>query len=270
MSKLDVIIFSGQSNMQGQSEALTNSECVANAYEYKYLTDTLSPLSNPVGENIRHDESEGYTFFEGADIRQWLSDHTLGAACYGHTNLVPEFCKTYIEESGASVIAVHAAKGSTEISYWMPNTRAYEILTNKARRAIAKAKQEHEIGNIYFIWLQGESDAVAKRSKDYYKEQITLLCDALKKDIGINKFGIIRVGRFTKDMRDLEIINAQDEICLENEDFLMLTDIATRLNEMPEYMNPYVGGHYSAAGLEKLGREAGKTLAKYKKQSEEK
>lgn len=270
MEKLDVIIFSGQSNMQGQSERLSNTERVKNAYEYKYLTDSLSPLSNPVGENIRNDESEGYTFCEGTDIKQWLSDHVLGAACYGHTNLVPEFCRNYIEESGASVIAVHAAKGSTEISYWMPNTKAYEILINKARRAIAMAKREYEIGKIYFIWLQGESDAIAKRTKNYYKEQITLLCDSLKKDIGINKFGIIRVGRFTKDIRDLEIITAQDEICLENENFLMLTDIATKLNEMPEYMNQYVGGHYSAAGLEKLGKEAGKTLAKYKKQSEDK
>lgn len=30
-----------------------------------------------------------------------------------------------------------------------------------------------------------------------------------------------------------------------------------------EYMNPYVRGHYSAKGLEKLGFEAGKTLASY-------
>ena len=43
----------------------------------------------------------------------------------------------------------------------------------------------------------------------------------------------------------------------------MLTDIATQLNEQSEYMNPCVRGHYSAKGLEKLGMEAGKTLANH-------
>ena len=41
----------------------------------------------------------------------------------------------------------------------------------------------------------------------------------------------------------------------------MLTDIATQLNEQSEYMNPHVRGHYSAKGLERLGDDAGKTLA---------
>jgi hypothetical protein len=43
----------------------------------------------------------------------------------------------------------------------------------------------------------------------------------------------------------------------------MLTKIATRLNSDPEYMNPHVLGHYSAKGLETLGREAGKALGEY-------
>ena len=43
----------------------------------------------------------------------------------------------------------------------------------------------------------------------------------------------------------------------------MLTEIATELNEQEEYMNPYVKGHYSAKGLEKLGYEAGKSLGNF-------
>ena len=41
---MDVIIFSGQSNMQGQSECLTENDVVNDAYEYKWLTDELLPL----------------------------------------------------------------------------------------------------------------------------------------------------------------------------------------------------------------------------------
>jgi hypothetical protein len=81
----------------------------------------------------------------------------------------------------------------------------------------------------------------------------------------VEKFGIVRVGRFTNDDRDLEIIGAQDEVCAENDAFLMLTDIAVELNKQPMYMNPVVEGHYSAKGLEKLGAEAGTALGAYKK-----
>ncbi|MBR3895125.1 MAG: hypothetical protein IKJ35_08280 [Clostridia bacterium] len=47
---MDVIIFSGQSNMQGQSERLSENDVVNDAYEYKWLTDELLPLQNPVGK----------------------------------------------------------------------------------------------------------------------------------------------------------------------------------------------------------------------------
>ena len=132
----------------------------------------------------------------------------------------------------------------------------------KSKKAI-KSILSDEVGRIFFVWLQGESDAIKGHSKAYYKEKITEINSALKTEIGIEKFGIIRVGCFTNDERDFEIISAQDEICRENDDFLMLTTIATELNKKSEFMNPFVKGHYSAKGLEKLGKEAGKTLGAF-------
>ena len=257
---MDILIFGGQSNMQGQTEALIGTEPVCNAWEYKFLSDSLAPLKNPVGENIRTDLTEGYLFTADTDQQQWLTDHALGAACYGHTNMVPEFCRAYREITGHEVIAVHAAKGSTMVHEWLPGTDGYRALTAKASAAIQKA--EHP-GRIFFIWLQGESDAIFETTKAQYMERCTALCDALKADLGIERFGIIRVGRFTNDSRDLEIMAAQDALCRETEDFLMLTDAAVTLNVIPEAMNPYVGGHYSARGLELLGRAAATTLGLY-------
>ena len=117
--------------------------------------------------------------------------------------------------------------------------------------------------NIYVVWLQGESDAIYALSKDAYKEKLSCLADELFEKVGIGKFGIIRVGRFTLDERDDEIIKAQDEICREDERFLMLTEIATELNQKPEFMHPSIFGHYSAKGLQRLGEAAAETLAKY-------
>ena len=256
---MDVIIFCGQSNMQGQSEMLTSTEAVANAYEYKFLTNELCALKNPVGEDITFDMGSGYTFTKDTDHAEWINTHIAGSSCYGFTNLVPSFCREYVSAVKRCVTAVHIAKGSTTINYWLPSGRGYDILVRKSIAAIEKVMPER----IFFVWLQGESDAIEGKSKEIYKKDLQTLCTALKKDIGIEKFAIIRVGRFTNDERDIEIMSAQDEICRENKNFLMLTDIASELCENPEYMNPFVRGHYGAKGLEKLGKSAGSALAKY-------
>lgn len=266
MKKIDVIIFGGQSNMQGQSESLTSTEVVEHAYEYKFLEDTAQPLKNPVGENIKYNMSSGYAVTGDTKLREWLSEHVTGASCYGNTNLVPAFCKEYLNvcDEEIEVIASHSAKGSTQISEWLPGTPGYKIIVDKGEAAIAYARQNGQVGRVFFVWLQGESDAVAGVDKDTYKKSLMVLNQALRIELGIERFGVIRVGRFTRDERDMEIICAQNEICNEQKEFLMLTEIATELNENEEYMNPYVKGHYSAKGLEKLGALAGRRFAEYR------
>lgn len=250
--------------MQGQTECLSSADTIPCCYEYKWLDDALVPLKNPVGEDITYNKTRGEAPMKGMDFEKWLSLNALGSACFGHTNLVPEFCRAYHEISGHSVIAVHASKGSTVIADWLPEERGFEFIEKKSLAAVQKAKEKYKIGKIFFVWLQGESDAIEGNQKQYYKEKITELCAHLKKRIGIDRFGIIRVGRFTNDKRDDEIIDAQDEVCNENPDFVMLTREAAALNEVPEYMNPEYEGHFSAKGLELLGRLAGTKLAQYK------
>lgn len=265
MKKMDIIMFGGQSNMQGQTEVLSEADIVESAYEYRWLENTMHPLKNPVGENIRYDRSKENTSMEAKkrmSHEEVLSTFVLAASCDEHTNLVPEFCRAYLTRSktDAAVLAVPVAKGSTQIHEWLPGTEGYKAIVEKTQAAIACAEKKYEIRHVFFVWLQGESDAIAGVDKETYKKRLIQLNTALQSDFGIQKFGIIRVGHFTNDARDMEIIQAQSEICRENGDFLMLTEIATHLNEHKEYMNPYVAGHYSAKGLEKLGSEAGQTL----------
>ena len=259
---MDVIIFGDQSNMQGQTEALSETEIVSNGYEYRYLTDTLVPLRNPVGENIRYDGSKGKTFMADSDPAQWLADHALGSACYGHTNLIPAFCRAYLSVTSGNAVAVHTAKGSTQVKDWLPGTREYKLLTSKAMAAIRRVKAEGKVGKIYFVWLQGESDAIFSNSKENYKAQLASLGEALERDLGIDQFGVIRVGHFTKDERDQIIMDAQDELCREHPLFFMLTRIATELNGIPACRNPGGAGHYSALGAERLGAAAGDALGR--------
>lgn len=243
--------------MQGQSDCLSENQVVENAWEYKWLSDELVPLKNPVGENITTAWKEGQAFDDGVNLVDWLDRHITGSACYNHTNLVPAFCREYTAMTNRQVTAVHIAKGSTAIAQWLPNSDGYKLLVEKANAAKAKCQPD----NIYLVWLQGESDAILGRSQEEYQNDLETLCAGLKQEVGISRFGIIRVGRFVGDARDDAILDAQDTVCQQNEDFVMLTRLAVELNQQPEYMHPLVAGHYSAKGLEALGKAAGQTLA---------
>ena len=120
-------------------------------------------------------------------------------------------------------------------------------------------KPEH----IYFVWLQGESDAIAKKPKDVYKKQMVELYESLNEDLGVELFGNILVGRFTMEDSDFEIINAHKEVCNEHDGFLMLTEITEEIIHIDKYMNPEAFGHYSVDGQELIGLLAGKKLGDY-------
>lgn len=255
----DLIIFSGQSNMQGQTGTPPlDPNAVEGALEYRFLTDELVPLKQPTGESI---DVFGKTLdrTKYTTTPEILANSALLAVCKGDSNMLPAFCRNYIKETGRNVIAVHTSKGSTEIDYWQKGTTAYEVMSKKIKRAMELSRPEH----IYLAWLQGESDAIVGRSKAEYKELLIAFCNAVKEDFGVEKFGVIQVGQFTNDERDFEIINAQKEVCAENDDFLMLTTITEEIIHNPEYLHPTVPGHYNAKAQELMDTLAGTALGKY-------
>lgn len=257
---MDIIIFSGQSNMQGQTECLPDASVVDGCFEYKYLKDDFAPLCDPCGEPIRKDGTEGYLLKSTDVLRevlpQWLKEHALASAAYGFSTMLPAFCRAY----GKPAIAIHCAKGSTTISQWLPGGDSHEMWLKKIKAGIAKAKETFEIEHIYFVWLQGESDAIAGRSEAQYLEDLITLKNVAKREFGIERFGIIQVGDFTNDERDAEIRNAQAKAPEVDSDFVMLTTIANELIHNPEYQNPNVGGHYNAKAQALLGKTAGEAL----------
>lgn len=262
---VDVLWFMGQSNMQGQTERLTEDNApIENAFEYRFFTDNLIPLKNPVGEFILKDLSKGWDVPKNVvadQIREWQIAHALGGSVSGNTNLVPKFCKHYTEITGKKVVAVHTAKGATVVKEWLPDDVVFEVAWKKMQKAVECIKKSFEIDKIYCVWLQGESDAIAGTCKETYIEQMIELKNNAKKDFGVDKFGIIKVGRFTTTGRDQVIFDAQETLPLVDSDFLMLSRITEDLIDDPAYMNPYARGHYNSDGQEKIGTHAGTNLA---------
>ena len=151
---MDVLIFGGQSNMQGQTEGcpIVNEE-VKNAYEYRKQINEIIPLKHPVGEDFTWE-------------KLLLSSHNGGGS------LVPDFCHIYAKKTGRKVLAIHVARGSTTIAEWQKGTQRYHVMAEKIKRGIEKASEIEKVEHIYYVWLQGESDAIIETTKEDYLESL--------------------------------------------------------------------------------------------------
>ncbi len=241
---MDLLIFGGQSNMEGQTSGVPEDlRPVAGAMEYRLKSHAYVPLQHPVGEDF-----EPY----------------LGGACFGLGNMVPDFVDVYRKYRKVLVAAVHAAQGATNIDQWVRDGAIYRQAKEKIDDCLHTCQPE-PIERRYYIWLQGESDAIRGLSEDEYLEKLIAYKNALKEDFGIDKFGIIRVGYFCYDTpwKDEAIMRAQERACTMDDDFLMLTRITAKLAYDKRYLNPQASGHYDNSGLAVIAAEAARTLGMY-------
>lgn len=190
--------------MQGQSEALTDTRPVEHSYEYRFLSDSMVPLKNPVGEDITYNKTAGKAVTEKTDLGVWLKEHVAGSSCYGNTNLVPAFCKAYTEMDANRCACSAYGKGEHANSrLGTGNSGIFHDFWKKGKAAVLKAETQYTVRHIFFVWLQGESDAIAGTPKSLYKEKIASLAAALEKDLS-SKNSVLSVWdslRMTKGMR---------------------------------------------------------------------
>ena len=86
-AEVDVILFTGQSNMVGREDGEYASDLEGISFEYKYGSDKLVTTANPVGET-----------FGAVEVSTGSS-------------IVPKFCEDYYEQTGRKTVAVHVARG---------------------------------------------------------------------------------------------------------------------------------------------------------------
>lgn len=250
----DILIFAGQSNMEGSTGEAPDGAVIANCREYRYLTDELVPLCDPVGEAI----------------------DPLTPATDGCGTLVPSFCREYAAKTGHSVVAFHTARGGSSLADWHPDKPLYQAAVKKVQAGLAKLGNTEELGHRCLVWLQGESDALDRTSRADYAAGLNALKDRFRQDVGIHRVGVIRIGRFAefadwnpgtkkeKRRADTLIRLAQEDLCRKNPDFVMLTRVCKRLSVTKKYLNPKeFGPHYNNAGMEIIGRKAGRALAHF-------
>lgn len=241
---VDLFTMSGQSNMQGQSESLVPFAIPeGEAYEYKLLTDTLATVQHPFGETI---------------------GSLLLAAHDGFGSLSPKFASSYYAKTGVVPLMVGAAKGASTIEEWLKDGSVparYAKVVEKTNAAVVCANANGlRVRGKYFVWLQGESDGIAGTTKAAYKTMFMQLWNDIKTDCGFDKCFIIRVAKFYA-YTVLPIIEAQEELAVENEDIIMLTRITGTFDITSVYMQS--NWHYSNVGYDMVGTIAGANAGNY-------
>ncbi len=252
---MDVIIFMGQSNMQGSTGEYDYSRPVKNGFEYKFYDNKIVPLVNPVGE--------------------FIGDDLLCGSGGNGGSLVPYFVKEYSKRKKTEVVAIHAARGGTRVAEWLKGTERNEVAIKKIKAGIEKVKEISTIDNVFVVWLQGESDATDFLSTSEYEERLIKLKNDLKSEFSFSKFAIISTGYFTpyafwvkgtfeeKKKADEDIMKAQENVCNKDSDFVYLTNVCKKLSVNKKYLNPKESGpHYNNRGMKIIGKKAGKALSK--------
>ena len=256
MEKVTVLLFIGQSNMQGSTGEKCTAPPAQNCLEYKFLTDQLVALKNPVGEDIG----------EGAILRE---------SAQKNGSLVPFFCDAYSRQANEKVIAIHTAKGNTKISEWLPDTDRFTLMISKINAGLKKISESYEIEKTFVVFLQGESNALIQTPEKDYRDMLIMFKNALKSAVDFEKFAIIRVGYFAefapwiklpkrvKKKADKIIMKAQENATKVDKDFVILTRVLKKFSRRKKYLNPKEHGpHYNNETMKIIGKIAGTRLYK--------
>ena len=275
---LDLFVMMGQSNMQGQSYIYKEFEVPwYQSCTYLYNSDEIAQVKHPFGEHINTQgsvEELGYYQLEGA----------VGCETglpYG--SLSPHFAASYFEQTKVPTLMVPCCCGASTVKQWWPGTteQRFELSVEKTEKSIDAVKEiGRTIRHKNLVWLQGESDGYGSgvgNKTPNYKNNFLTFWRAIKEALGLEKCLIIRVAKFREGYKynTLPIMEAQEQLALENDDIELVTRITGYLEypaqnpENPTLQHFEQGypasnhDHYTWEGYRLVGETAGTRVGTY-------
>ena len=250
LKEADLILFMGQSNMSGAGgNASEAPELIRGAgYEYKAITrpNELCVLQEPFGE-LEHKEG-------------FLDDSPFFTR---EGSLATAFVNAYYKQTKERVIAVSASRGSAQISSF--NRYLVEDVIQRLEGAkLVMTEQGVNIRHIFMVWFQGETDAYVGTTADEYVGGMQQLLFTLQ-PYGVEKCFLIQIGNVVMDGETIDtsyIQAVQENLCAADENFILVSTLPKQISEPPYMVD---GIHFTQAGLNQIGEDAGTAAGKYVK-----
>jgi hypothetical protein len=243
-----LFLAAGQSNAVGQGDSAAAVQCAPQtAWEYRFSTDTLVPLKDPVGYAELHLEAA----FTGS---AW-----------------PAFAQAYHRLTGSTVVMVAAARGGSSChqlaelaNYGTWDTtgrlRLFDSAVVKTQAALRKSGAQLK----GIIWSQGERDANAINAglltAGAYKQSLRQLVERFRKALGPHlPFYIIQTGYYLNHPQEgFDAVRAaQQALSAEMERVYIVYGATNRFKEKG-WMKDEI--HYNQTGLNTIGETIAGTI----------
>ena len=317
---IDLVLFFGQSNMVGYTGMYKYEQETKDTRDIsKYIDSdiikeykTFNYVSVQVSENIAFDykinsKNEGTLEMitsktktlgeKSIYINNKLRYSKKGDKYYSllpsyGTNMIPQFAKTYYEETGNKMVSVMASNGGEPIRNFFPSTDSeyndeqhiYEAAKEKYLSAIEYLESNgYRVVNRFYVMYQGCSDATEELSKDnLYYDAYMKVHNYLKKDLGLSFGVIVETSWKINEKNDVDnyvkkIHEEQEKLIKNNKDIILGSDLGYvaydkeykelfALEEVPvddKVVNNSI--HLTAASLSQIGKDSAKNVAKYLK-----
>ena len=244
---MDVILFMGQSNVSGAGgDASQAPDLIEGAgYEYRAVTDpdNLHVLEEPFGENENRGALDDTEILERGG------------------SMVTAFVNSYYEETGTPVVAISASVGSSSLDGWVNRGRKEEAAARLEEANEYLDSEKIRARHIYMVWFQGEADANLQTTKDEYKAGMRQLVSYMEEQ-GVEACFLIQLGPDLTDLqKHQEIMEAQLELCEEEDDVILVSDLPAELTG--EDMKDEGGVHFTQKARNPIGEDAGKNAGAY-------
>ena len=317
---IDLVLFFGQSNMVGYTGMYKYEQETKDTRDIsKYIDSdiikeykTFNYVSVQVPENVAFDykinsKNEGTLEMitsktktlgeKSIYINNKLRYSKKGDKYYSllpsyGTNMIPQFAKTYYEETGNKMVSVMASNGGEPIRNFFPSTDSeyndeqhiYEAAKEKYLSAIEYLENNgYRVVNRFYVMYQGCSDATEELSKDnLYYDSYMKVHNYLKKDLGLSFGVIVETSWKINEKNDVDnyvkkIHEEQEKLIKNNKDIILGSDLGYvaydkeykelfALEEVPvddKVVNNSI--HLTAASLSQIGKDSAKNVAKYLK-----
>lgn len=317
---IDLVLFFGQSNMVGYTGMYKYEQETKDTRDIsKYIDSdiikeykTFNYVSVQVPENVAFDykinsKNEGTLEMitsktktlgeKSIYINNKLRYSKKGDKYYSllpsyGTNMIPQFAKTYYEETGNKMVSVMASNGGEPIRNFFPSTDSeyndeqhiYEAAKEKYLSAIEYLENNgYRVVNRFYVMYQGCSDATEELSKDnLYYDSYMKVHNYLKKDLGLSFGVIVETSWKINEKNDVDnyvkkIHEEQEKLIKNNKDIILGSNLGYvaydkeykelfALEEVPvddKVVNNSI--HLTAASLSQVGKDSAKNAAKYLK-----